>query len=217
MKRVGVKRAIMIALSVILALVVTAPMATAQSSEEPSLAELTALWWNWAVLNPSPLQGSYEGGEQCEGEFVEGVFFLAGTSGSTAERTCTVPADTPLLFPVFNVACSEAFTRPPDPTPYTECAEELVDEGLEDGGTLEAELDGQDLDIQRIASGSFEWTIPSNRNPFKLKAGTYDAASDGYWVYLEQGLPEGEYTLTFGGSFFKGAFEPKTTYHLIVE
>src|SRR5829696_7667000 len=98
MKRVGVKRAIMIALSVILALVVAAPIASGQqASQSQDLGKLTAAWWTWAAQDPSPVVGNYEGGEQCEGEFVDGVFFLAGTTGGTAERTCTVPADTALF------------------------------------------------------------------------------------------------------------------------
>src|SRR5215208_1828998 len=99
-------------LSVILALVVAAPIASGQtSSQGQGLEKLTAEWWNWATsINPSPLEGSYNGGDQCEGEYVEGVFFLAGSVGTDpVERTCTVPADTPIFFPVVNVVCSEAF------------------------------------------------------------------------------------------------------------
>jgi len=205
-----------IVLSVVLALVVAAPLATAQKkpSAEPSLAELTGSWWSWAASDPSPLVGDYKGGEQCEGEFVEGVFFLAGTTGGAAERTCTVPADTPLLFPVVNVACSEAFTNPPDPKPYTKCAKNIIDAALEDSETF-ATLDGQELQIERIASGPFDWTIESG-NPFGLPAGTYDAASDGLWVYLPEGLESGKYTLEFGGSFFGGGFTVDTTYTLRV-
>jgi hypothetical protein len=211
-----VKRAIVMALSVILALIVAAPIASGQeTSQDQNLGELTAAWWSWAMTDPSPLEGNYKGGEQCEGEFVEGVFFLAGTTGGTAERTCTVPADTPLLFPVVNVVCSEAFTNPPDPKPYTKCAKNILDAALEDSETF-ATLDGQDLQIQRIASGRFDWTIESDNNPFGLPAGTYDAASDGLWVYLPEGLEPGKYTLEFGGSFFGGGFSVDTTYTLRV-
>ena len=84
------KRITVLALGVILALAVAAPMAAAQN-DLPSnirnqahsniLKELAAQWWNWAVLEPSPLDDDYESGPQCEGEFVDGVFFLAGTTG----------------------------------------------------------------------------------------------------------------------------------------
>jgi hypothetical protein len=105
------KRAMLMAISVILALMAAVPIASAKRpSGSQNLPALTAAWWNWATSqDPSPLQGDYEGGAQCDGEYVDGVFFLAGTTGGDASRTCTVPADTPILFPVFNVICSEAF------------------------------------------------------------------------------------------------------------
>jgi hypothetical protein len=56
-------------------------------------------------------------------------------------------------------------------------------------------------------------------NPFLgFVPGIYDSASDGLWVYLEEGLPAGEHTIMFGGKYkktpfghFKGAL---VTYHL---
>src|SRR5918994_4162316 len=118
-----VKRAIVVAISVILALVVAAPIASGQSSSQSqNLGQLTAEWWNWAFsTSPSPLEGSYKGGAQCNGEYVEGVFFLAGAlEGSRVDRTCTVPANTPILFSPFSYLCSEVF--PTDVPPYDECA-----------------------------------------------------------------------------------------------
>ena len=112
------KRAIVIAISVILALVVAAPIASGQSSSQgknlgkgQNLGKLTGDWYNWTVsMNPSPLSGDDETGyseAQCDGNFVDGVFFLAGSiTSDPVTRTCTVPANTPILFPVVNYACS---------------------------------------------------------------------------------------------------------------
>ena len=226
------RRIVLIALSVMLALVVALPMAfgqTASAAQKPSspqqnLADLTAEWWNWGFsTSPSPLDGSYTGGTQCEGQYIEGVFFLAGAGGSKAvDRTCTVPADTPILFPVSNVICSAAFDpiqEVDDPKPYDKkCAEPITDDVIDPPSEWYATLDGQDLEQQRIASGLFQWTIASDDNPFGLTAGTYLAASDGLWVYLEEGLTAGEHTIVFGGRYrdtpfgsFKGA---RVTYHL---
>ncbi len=72
--------------------------------------------------------------------------------------------------------------------------------------------------MRRIASGLFQWTIASNKNPYGLRKGTYEAGSDGLWVYLKQGLKPGEHTIVFGGTFedtpfgnFEGA---QVTYNL---
>jgi hypothetical protein len=212
------KRIIVMVLSVILALIMAASIATGQesssgqkSSQSQDSGELAGAWWNWAVSNPSPLEGNYKGGKKCEGEFVEGVFFLAGTTGGEATRTCTVPADTALFFPVVNVVCSEAFN---DPTPYEECAGDIIDAALADGEPY-ATLDGKELKIRRVASGPFTFTLPED-NVFGLAAGSYDAAADGLWVYLPQGLEPGKHTVKFGGDFFGGDFSLNVTYELIV-
>jgi hypothetical protein len=213
-----VKRITVLALGVILALAVAAPMAAAQN-DLPSnirnqahsniLKELAAQWWNWAVLEPSPLDDDYESGPQCEGEFVDGVFFLAGTTGGDATRTCTVPADTPLFFPVVNVVCSEAPTVPTDdggftgdPQPYAKCAKQLVRSYIKAGDDPYATLDREDLTIRRVGSKPFAWTFPEESTVFtSVPVGSYDAATYGLWVYVPQGLTEGEHTVRFGGFF----------------
>lgn len=231
------KRAIVMAVSVLLALVVAAPIATAQASANPpSLATQTALWWDWvAATDSSPLEGEYGAADnQCDGD-VDGVFFLSGSNSSgTVERTCTVPANTPLLFPVFNSICSEAWTdpvtgEPSDPTPYPDCAKNLLNTGGKGESNMYATLDGKNLPIRRIPTASFEWTIGNGFDAFTdndgslLEPGTYDAGTAGYWVYLPKGLKPGTtYTLNFGGSFFAqpdGSFgySPDVIYTLTVE
>jgi hypothetical protein len=73
------------------------------------------------------------------------------------------------------------------------------------------------LEITRIASGSFVWKLESDNNPFGLLAdGVYDAASDGLWVYLRKGVPQGECEIEFGGDFPNVGFRQKITYNLEV-
>ena len=211
------KRAIVLALSVILALVVAMPMvsgkptATKQKPSPPgqlkkNLPDLTAEWWNWAAsINPSPLQGTYTSPDpRCEGEYVEGVFFLAGSLATEPEtRTCTVPAHTPILFSPFNYLCSELF--PEDQPPYDTCAKENAQAAIDSSGGFYARVDGKDANQQRIASGLFQWTIPVD-NFLGVPAGTYEAAQDGLWVYLGKGLKRGEHTIEFGPlGTFEGA------------
>jgi hypothetical protein len=206
------------ALGVILALGLAAPIASAakdSSGGHQSLSDLTAAWWNWAAQDPSPEVGNYKGGQKCDGKFVKGAFFLAGsTTPEPVKRTCTVPDHTPILFPVVNALCSKGF-EPPDPRPYTECARNLLNDALVDSTTF-AKLDGEKLRSQRIASGRFTWKVESADNPFGALKGTFPAASVGLWVYLPQGLPEGKHTLKFGGEFPKIDFRQDITYKLKV-
>jgi hypothetical protein len=230
-ERSVVKRIIMVVLSVILALAVAAPIASGQtSSQGQNLGKLTGDWWNWVVsTSPSPLEGSYKGGTQCDGSFVDGVFFLGGSTTSKAvKRTCTVPAGTPILFPVVNGACSAAPTVPTDggftgdPKPYTKCSKDFLDTILATSPTGEksttfATLNGQNLEIQRLESGPFTWTFPSKSPLFPhVDPGSYDAAASGLWVYLPQGLEPGTYTLQFGGTFPNVGFKQNITYNLTV-
>jgi hypothetical protein len=205
-----VKRAIVVAISVLLALVVAAPIASGQSSSQSqTIGKLTGDWWNWAVsTNPSPLNG----GDPCDGNFVDGVFFLGGSFSSKAvKRTCTVPANTPILFPVVNTACGAAPTIPVldengdpvldengnptftgDPKPYNKCAKDLLDQiVLNSTMSMFATLDGEPLEIQRLESGPFTFTVPSpvgSEIVPNAPPGSYKSWASGFWVYLPQGL-----------------------------
>jgi hypothetical protein len=227
------KRAIVLALSVILALVVAAPIASGQSSSQSqnlgkgkNLAQLTGEWWNWMVsTDPSPGDGQYTSLDpRCEGEYVEGVFFLATGGGSAVERTCNVPRNMPILFSPFNYLCSAAFDPIQvgfeDQPPYdTKCAKPFTDDTIDLPSSFYARVDGTEANQQRIASGIFQWTIPKDAlGLVGLEAGTYPAAQDGLWVYLEKGLKKGNHTVVFGGHFEDtplGDFEgTKVTYNL---
>jgi len=167
---------------------------------------------------------------QCDGNFVDGVFFLAGSiTSAPVTRTCTVPANTPILFPVVNYACSAAPTIDPDgdgtftgdPKPYNKCAQDFLDQ-IVLNSTMFATLNGQNLEIQRLESGPFTLTVPSNGQdpPSEIlptvPPGSYKSAASGFWVYLPQGLEPGTYTLHWGGTFADGGFTQDITYNLTV-
>jgi hypothetical protein len=223
-----VKRAIVMAISVILALAVAAPIASGQPpSQRQDVNALIDEWWTWALADPSPALGDYEGGQQCEGEFVDGVFFLAGTlAGGDAKRTCTVPARTALFFPVVNAFVTEEERTPP--LVYPEYPKNFVDAALANGEPY-VTLDGKDLSFSRI-NRTFQPLILPYPNVFGLPGGEYGhekcadptrclTASDGLWVYLPKGLKPGEHELEFGANFTKpdgNDFSMNITYELIV-
>jgi hypothetical protein len=128
----------------------------------------------------------------------------------------------PILFSPFNYMCSAAFDPiqdVDDPKPYDKkCAKPTTDATIDLPSSFYAKVDGKDANQQRIASGIFQWTIESKKNPFGLDPGTYPAASDGLWVFLKHGLKPGKHTIKFGGTFKDtpfGNFEgTHVTYHL---
>jgi hypothetical protein len=165
------KRIIVMAISVVLALIVAAPIAFGQvgqgSKASGTAGELGAAWWSWLVSTPkseNPSIDSYTGGPKCDGQPVTETkgkkWFLAGSpgqasedgleviAGSGAERTCTVPAGTQLYLPVVNILCA----TPVDgetPEQLSACAKNLMDDFLADG-SYDVEVDDQDVRAKRL-------------------------------------------------------------------
>lgn len=110
-----------------------------------TLAEWSALWWQWMVSipvadNPQMAQGEVDCGVGQQGP----VWFLAGApSGVTAQRSCTVPRGKALFFPVFNAVfingpgenltvaekrdALDGFLNDTDPGPFTAEVDEIFE------------------------------------------------------------------------------------------
>ena len=78
------------------------PFANAYAQSD-DLSELTAQWWQWAISIPTTANPLLDmtGGNCLVGQHGS-VWFLAGNSGGTATRQCSVPEGTALFFPVAN-------------------------------------------------------------------------------------------------------------------
>src|SRR5688572_14977685 len=83
-----------------LVLVPTAGYAAPPDVRKPS-PDLTAGWWQTFLALPA---SSLERCDLGTGH----VVFLAGTSGGTTTRSCTIPAGKSILVPLINVECSQA-------------------------------------------------------------------------------------------------------------
>ena len=213
-----VRRAIVLALSVILALMVVAPLASAQSGEA-RIGKLGATWWQWAGKPPTPTNhvvGSYSdktavGAIKCDGSNPSPAWFLAGTAdGSVVTRHCTAPANTRIFFPVATFVCGPAWSDPYDTESElrAEC-NSLMDAALA-GATPYARVDGENVWMLRADTPAFVATVPAN-NPFGVKGGTSISVADGLWVLLPKGLPRGRHKIRFGGTF-TNPFDPSVTY-----
>jgi hypothetical protein len=223
----------MMALGVLLALTLAAPMASAQVGQGAKASgkagELAADWWQWALSEPvatNPLVGSYTDGPQCDGRPETDVpgkkWFLAGSfDGSAVERTCTVPVGTQLFFPVGNVVF--LITEPGE---TEEIARDYVNDFMDDvladpEFSMVVTVDGKEVKSNRIVradSPLFTATLPED-NLFSaccgLPAGEYDAVAAGLWAALPP-LPPGEHTIHFEISAPSLGFSQDNTYHLTV-
>jgi hypothetical protein len=183
--------------------------------------EWSAKWWQWALSIPkqnSPLVDIT--GKNCDQKQSGTVWFLAATTGGTAERTCTIPHGKAIFFPVFNVECS--FAENPDvktDSGLSACAKSQLDIAR----NVVAGIDGQnlqDLIPYRVQSPPFNVTF-ANNNIFGVPAGHSRSVSDGYWIMVMP-LVSGVHTIHFGGMAVDFTttstvnFATAVTYHLTV-
>jgi hypothetical protein len=235
-RRTVVKRIIIMALGVLLALALATPMALAQvgqgANKSGTAAELAAAWTQWAYSKPavvSPLIGSYQGGPKCDGTPVTPTqgkqWFLAGTSdGSKVVRTCTMPVGTHLFFPVVSVV-GFAFPGNPGETKETERAAAInrINSVLADPQFSKlVTVDGKMVKSNRIVRATYSkgkgpyltLTLPAG-NVLDQPPGDYPATADGLWVTLPP-LPPGEHTIHFEARAPTVGFSQDNTYILTV-
>jgi hypothetical protein len=233
-----VKRIIIMALGVLLALALATPMALAQvgqgANKSGTAAELAAAWTQWAYSKPvdesSPLIGGYEGGPRCDGTPVTPTqgkqWFLAGTTdGSAVVRTCTMPVGTHLFFPVVSAVAFPFFPGENEENQRA-LAIEFIDSVLADPEfSMLVTVDGKEVRSNRIVralSPVFTLTLPEENvfDPFVPPDGVpgdeYESASaDGLWVTLPP-LPPGEHEIHFEMSAPNVGFSQDNTYILTV-
>jgi hypothetical protein len=217
-----VRRIIVIALSVILALMVAAPMASGQvgygSAGQSQVGKLGAAWWQWAgapVTAKNPVVDSYSyktdvGAIKCNGSNPSGAWFLAGTAdGSKVKRKCTAPANTKIFFPVFSFVCGPAWSDPENTERELRAkCNSLIDTAL-DKVTPYARVDGKNVRMVRADTPAFYATVPlAPDNPFGVVGGKSISVADGLWVLLPEGLSQGKHKVAFGGTFTNPFFNP---------
>jgi hypothetical protein len=177
--------------------------------------EWTAEWWKWSLSLPkaqNPITDTT--GENAAYNQPDHVWFLAGTFGGMAERTCEIPVGNAIFFPI---SCNE--------TSYAECPNYNTEEELREFAkadidqvkTIMATIDGQrlpDSDLRRLESPPFEITLPE-ANVIGVPPGKTKSKSDGYWVFLKP-LPAGRHEIHFFSSCRIGTQWIEARYHLTV-
>ncbi len=209
-------------LLLLLPFLVSVPLAKAQTADNNSNPEVfppeskpygltygewSAKWWQWALSIPadtSPLQDKT--GENCDVNQSGPVWFLAGTTGGPAERTCVVPAGRAIFFPIVNGYGSFA----ENPLIKTESElRALGKSSFDQVKIVEATVDGvklENLENYRVQSPLFNFTYPKN-NIGGVPPGPSQAIADGYWVMLHPLSAGEEHTIHFRG----GIVDPTAT------
>ena len=140
---------------------------------------------------------------------------IASDSGGHIERTCTIPKEKAIFFPVYNTF--QTFNPPP---PNLRDAIKIVKDNVDQATNLKASVDGTNINVNMLRSLTlpFEFTLPPDNifgitNPPDL--GPYEAIVDGYWVALRP-LSVGTHEISFSSSHPDGP-NIDVTYHITVQ
>ena len=176
----------------------------------------TEKWWLWLHSIPKPVNPANDTtGEQCAKNQIEpNMWFLAGTFGKLVKRTCLVPSNRAILFPIINSVhlLSESLSFKSDSDLEAKVRNE-ADNVIEMNLTIDG-LQLSDLKKYRIYTRAFDIITPED-NIWGVKPGKTRAAADGYWIFLKP-LPKGMHTLQFNGSCLAGTINIGTNYYLEV-
>ena len=185
-----------------------------------------AEWWKWALsipANQNPITDP-------TGEFGSlnqrgPVWFLAGTYGTTAERTIAIPEGKGIFFPIFNYfndyPCPDSTFHPaPGQTLEAFLAQGAAD-FVDHATALAVEVDGAEVvDPFKYRAASRLVTFMADPSQITLDPCiTPDqpqvGVADGYWVMLPP-LPRGEHTIHILATVDAWGFRLDVTYHVTV-
>jgi hypothetical protein len=195
-----------------------------------SLAQWSAIWWQQILAIPykrNPVFDGLEpdvhhGFEHCSEGAHGDVWFLAGTAGGKATRTCTIPTGTRILFPLLATADDNNHCDPPldcSDSPTLEACLTANAPTLLPDPTLFAKVDGRRLhhlldyvQTSKLFFFTGDKSLIATWDPCIIDHGKpQEAVSYGWWIMLEP-LRPGTHTLHFGGT--SGTFSVDVTYTL---
>jgi len=171
------------------AMIALVSSATARADEIPF--PLLNEWWQWALSFPAAVNPLLDNtGKQCSLGQHGNLWFLAGNTGGTSVRECTVPRGTRVLIPVHNSFCfPDAITTP------AQCFNAVADD-FAGFTTAEALLDGLSVRAGQVTDADFveqfpvtgesifAFVVPKN-GLFGIRPGVYRATiAAGRWAFV---------------------------------
>ena len=208
------KRMIVMAASVLLALSLAMPVAFGQvgtGSKAPGASQkLVTAWWKWALANHvagNPLFGGDPdySARQCDGaplnNKLDHWWFLAGTLDQRkVVRTCTMPDDKRLFFPAFNTVIIA--TEPSDTEASMLAQAHQFVRAVRDsrGFKMVVKVDGKVVPNKKIVRAESPLFSGKSRLLSDLGFGdgkkpySYQAVADGRWVRVPA-LSEGKHKI----------------------
>lgn len=163
-----------------------------------SFRELSAQWWQW-VYSTTPTSNPIvdQTGAYCMTGQRGPIWFLAGSFGSTVQRTCNVPEGVALFFPVLNNFWVNTPGCSGEPVYTPNQLRALVAPFIDTATQLSVELDSRPVrDIRRVKSAVFPMAFASDYD-FGCSVGGKvfsPSVDDGYYTMI-RGLGVGQHKL----------------------
>jgi hypothetical protein len=160
-----------------------------------SQEEWSAQWWMWAGsfdYDDSPVADRT--GVRCDFKQKGPVWFLAGTYGTRrTERTCRIPKDKYLFFPLINYIVMPAVASNRDCEAQTATAAAMTD----NPSALILDVDG--IRVEALARYRQATTSCFDMGALRtVRVAIYPSAANGYYVMLRP-LSPGRHVVNFGG------------------
>jgi hypothetical protein len=160
-----------------------------------------AMWCKWQLSIPRTIHPALDktGKYSAQNQDNPNVWFLTGTFGNSIpiSRTCTVPKNRSILFPI--IYKEDSFAEDPDLHKKSELIARARD-FADNVKYLRVTIDGddlQDLYYNRVQSEFFDLTFPE-RSVYDVQPGHTTSICDGYWIFLKP-LPLGKHEIHFIG------------------
>lgn len=182
-------------------------------------------WWSWIYETPATNHPALDlTGEFCHEGQQGPVFYLAGTFGGEANRTCTIRRNKPVLFPLITFQADNCGIPPEDQLtneelvalledwPNTVTAATLEVDGVVIGSTPE------ELSEFLTDTTEFSYVVPAEDSLYELFGLDFEGLCSpsftrGYFIALS--LDRGQHTIHFTGALDNG-FAIDTSYQLTV-
>ena len=168
-------------------------------------SEWSAEWWQWAYAQPTTNHALFDTAD-CSHNQAGRVWFLGGTFNTIgtdeevlgeADRECSIPSGTALLFPIVNTVCDNVLVAGTE-AELRDCANFLADH-IQD---VEVSVDRSEIEhlgLFRFETSLFEvGPLPADNIAGAPEGSFGQAVGDGFYVMLPP-LSRGMHQINFSG------------------
>jgi len=182
-------------------------------NDKRTYSQLSGDWWNWLSQFPIATNPNIQEGEiECSLGQSDHIWFLAGNFGGTSERSCTIPMNKALFFPILN----SLWWTPEDAATIPE-VRAFANFFMNKVTSLEVSVNDvplEDLFAYRAQSpaGGFFWEGILQED-FGLDPYPRPSAADGFWILLKP-LAVGDHVIHIRGVVLKDPPDIRETFEL---